>query len=214
MSSWTSLEPIPESSVLPPPPPLALTVTVTITDLQHSGVVMPPIRPQPRRRTRRSSRSSSQEVNYTGQENRKFRVQGDPLYLAPSSSGNSLHLEAQESTSHTHVCFRVHTFEVLRPLVEGGIVVMLETFAGGKFLRGATSGTLSLMSGGISVNNVSRFDNRFFLLHSARGDTYVTIKHLATGHFLSRGTEQVTLVNSDQGITDDMRFEMFDCTRS
>ncbi|KAK8733662.1 hypothetical protein OTU49_006412 [Cherax quadricarinatus] len=163
-----------------------------------------------------STRSSERRVQYRELYIRKFRLQGDyALYLSPAPAGGVLDVAAQRSNSPNEECFRVHTFDVLTPFPEGGQVAVLETYNGGRFLHGTSSGNLSLTSEGNDVTSLSQIDGRFFLLHSPLGASHYRIKHITTGLYLSAGQERVSLVTFDsRGFAGNARFEVFSCSRS
>ncbi|XP_069937593.1 uncharacterized protein [Cherax quadricarinatus] len=166
-------------------------------------------------RVRRSIlREAAREVSYASQVNRKIKVKGGTAdYLQVTETNNLIVGPQSERTSAA--CFRVHTFEVLRPYPEGGQVVVLETHDGGRFLHGSASGSLSLMEGTrVEMEQAMQTDDRFFLVYSDVGDRYTKIKHLHTGLFLSASYTEVSLLSHTSGFSDQMLFESFHCSHS
>lgn len=173
-----------------------------------SGLIMSAVSEE-RLRVRRSAGARS--VSYGSSGSLKLRLKGDQgNFLKVTPDGAALAVGTQQNSET--VCFTFHTFSPSTPYPEGNGVMVLESPLGGKFIQGATGGSVSLVQGSSSdLSAVQEVDGRFFLLHSAPGDMFTKIKHIQTGLLLSSSGAGISLVAADT-TNDSVLYQTLPCS--
>ncbi|KAK3867190.1 hypothetical protein Pcinc_027339 [Petrolisthes cinctipes] len=166
---------------------------------------------------RARSKRSVGTLEYRGQINQSFRVQGDEaFYLAPVPSSQTLALTTLNPTSTNRACFRIHVFDVIgssNPNINR--VIILETNNGSHHLHGNTTGDISLTATSMSwLNNLTSIDHRFFRLYNPIGNNHYRIKHVLTERYLQARTDGVSLVQGDPRAAPGMHYQMDPCTQA
>lgn len=175
------------------------------------------LRVRRKRATVDSVKESEVRVRHESEHVMRLRLKHDlPLYVKVTARPNGvMDLRTGETDAHDEtVCFTLHLFTPSPPYAEGGQVVVLETGNAGGVVHANSPASIGILQGTtVPVSALTQVDIKFFLMHSAVGSPFVSLKNLHTGNYLSASLEGLKLVRPDNNklLPDSCLFQVHYC---
>ncbi|XP_063602710.1 uncharacterized protein LOC134778751 [Penaeus indicus] len=175
------------------------------------------LRVRRKRATVDSVKESEVRVRHENEHIMRLRLKHDlPLYVKVTARPNGvMALTTGETDAHDEtVCFMLHLFTSSPAYAEGGQVVVLETGNAGGFVYANSPASIGIVQGTtVPVSAHTQVDIKFFLMQSAVGSPFVSLKNLLTGNYLSASLEGLKLVRHDntKPLPDSCLFQVHYC---
>ncbi|XP_047488597.1 uncharacterized protein LOC125038947 [Penaeus chinensis] len=175
------------------------------------------LRVRRKRATIDSVKESEVRVRHENEHVMRLRLKHDlPLYVKVTTRPNGvMDLETGETDAHNEtVCFTLHLFTPSPAYAEGGQVVVLETGNAGGVVYANSPASVGILQGTtVLVSAHTQVDIKFFLMRSAVGSPFVSLKNLLTGNYLSASLEGLKLVRPDNNklLPDSCLFQIHNC---